>query len=402
MEQSSSHKNPDQSADTFNVKVYKTTPSYATPVLATFPQNIPEVKLDIDFEITRKKKISLIRSTNSPIPYLGKHRPSLDNSKYLIGFMDEPKKKLKVFPVEQLFQIHRYLETDKRSDLIGLNADVEGIEHREMIVQEIGTKKGKKILQQMKNKVIKEDAIFSAPEIKEMMVQKAEKIQNEMDSTAKSHFQKELERKKEILPDFNYSAKSGAKIYSIDALIPQNENEYLKVSLLDNEQFIVPYCKEIKNTTNWGNLTPEQATQKRKVLVYLNCLLLFYKIKKIDVAVQDAAVSRHVPIEIAKGIVDKFYEAIKKEHNGVAGVSFSRTKKQETKLTCYIIILALHLQAFKISLTPLMNTLRIEEDRMALLAKEVGCNVSKGADGKNIAKLKKLRIETEDRYEKKH
>ncbi len=385
-------------SDSYVVKVVKTDRSFAAPVLATFPQNIPEPKEDIAFEVFRKKKVANIRSTNSPIPYLGKHRANLDSSRYLLGFFDEPKKKLVVYPVEHTFEIHRILHTDKRSDLVGLNANVEGIEHREMIVQEIGTKKGKKIFQQIKNKVIKEDAIFSAPEIKEIMVQKAEEIQNEIDNNSLTHFQKELERKKEILPEFNLSAKSGAKIYNIDGVMPPSEVEDLDVGLLEDERFVVPYCKEINTTTNWSSLTPEQASHKKKMLAYLNCLLLFFKIRKIDLTVAEIAQNRRVPLSTAKAIVNRFYEPLKREHEAGVGVSFSRSKKQDTRLTCYILILCLHIQAFKINLTPLMNTLRIEEDRLALLAREVGCNVSKGADGKNVAKLKKLRIETEDKY----
>lgn len=382
----------------YTLRLAKTDGTSATPVLATFPQNIPDAKDDIAFEVFRKKKVANIRSTNSPIPYLGKHRPQLDSSRFLLGFVDEPRKKLVVFPVEHTFEIQRLLSADKRSDLVGLNQNVEGIEHREMIVQEIGTKKGKKILQQIKNKVIKEDAIFSAPEIKEIMVQKAEELQNELDNNSLTHFQKELERKKEILPEFNLSAKSGAKIYNIDAVMPPGEAADLHAGLLEDERFVVPYCKEIHTTTNWSALTPEQAAHKKQMLAYLNCLLIFYKVRKIDLAVAEIAQSRRVPLAVAKAIVDRFYEPLKREHEAGVGVSFSRSKKQDTRLTCYILILCLHIQAFKLNLTPLMNTLRIEEDRMALLAREVGCNVSKGADGKNVAKLKKLRIETEDKY----
>lgn len=385
-------------SDSFRFKVIDLPEDTAIPILASFPQNIPDRRDDTSFEMLKKRKISSLRSLDSSIPMSGKHRPALDTCKYLLGFIDADKKKVNLLEIKQIFEINRYLENDEKDDLVGLNSNVQGLEHREMIVQEIGTKKGKKIFQQMKNKVIKEDAIFSATEIKDLIAQKADEIQKEADKTDVSHFQKELERKKEILPEFNISAKSAGKIYNLDSLMPPQEAAKLKPNLADNDKFLVEYCKKLKSNINWSSLTEEQANHKKILLAYLNCLIIFYKLRKIDMPVQEVAANQKVPAEIAKGIVDRFYEPLKKEGGGV---TFTRSKKQDTKLSCYILVATLVINSFKADLEGLTQTLKVDADRMAMIAKECGCNITLDKNERKVAVLKKLRIETVDKFQRK-
>lgn len=386
---------------TYSLKVLSVGPDTPMPVLASFPQNIPERKDETEFEMLRKRKTSTLRSVNSDIPMIGKHKSGADAVKYLVGYIDEDKQRVNVFEPQYLFPIYRHLQNDKSSELVGLNTNSEGLAHREMIVQEIGTKKGKKILQQMKNKVIKEDAIFSAPEIKQMITDRAEIIEQENELTQTAYFQKELERKKEFLPEFNISAKSVGKIYNFDSFVRQVDLPSNFGGLLDNDKFLNQFTRTMKDTIAWSTLTPEQSSMKKNVLAYLNCLLTFYRMKKLDMPLQEIASAQKIPLSVAQHIINEFYEAIKKDnsHEGTS-VAFSRSKKHDTKMTCYILILALMVQGYKCDLNPLMAVLRLDEERMGVLAKEVGCTVTKKSDAL-IAKLKKLVIPTVDPYQKK-
>lgn len=384
--------------DTFHFKLIDLPANSARPVLASFPQNIPDRKDDTSFEMLKKRKITTLKSLDSIIPMSGKHKPQLDTSKYMLGFIDADKKRVNLVDIEHMFTINRYLQNDQTEDIAGLNTNVEGLDHREMIVQEIGTKKGKKIFQQMKNKVIKEDAIFSAVEIKEMMAQKAEEIQNEIDKTDTTHFQKEFERKKEILPEFNISAKSASKIYNLDSLMPPHDIKGIKPEFADNDKFMVDFCKSLRSTNNWASLTEDQLNHKKVLLVYLNCLILFYKLRKIDMPVQEVAAGQRIPQEVAKGIVDRFYEPLKKESGGV---TFTRSKKQDTKLACYIVVASLVANGFKIDLDALTQALKLDAPRMAMIAKECGCSITVDRKDKHQATLKKLKIESVDKYQKK-
>ena len=385
--------------DTYTFKVMHIAEGYARPVLASFPQNIPDKKDETSFEMLRKRKISELRSTDSIIPLSGKYKPHLDGSKFLLGFVDEEKKKVDLVEIEQTFEIFRHLKNDLKSELVGLNSNVEGFEHREMIVQEIGTKKGKKILQQLKNKVIKEDTIFSANEIKDLMFRKAEDIQNEIDQNEVGHFQKELERKKEILPEFNYSAKSASKIYNLDSLMPPHEVSKLNPALADNEKFLLHFTKELKANVNWRGITEEQTKHKRLLLCYLNCLMIFYKMRRIDVPIQEVASHQKLPVEVAKGIVDRFYEPLKKE---VGGIVFTRSKKQDTKLACFIVIAALSVSNYRIDVDKLTQALKLDYERLAMICREVGCNLTVDSTDHRFAVLKKLRIEMVDKFQRKN
>ena len=175
------------------------------------------------------------------------------------------------------------------------------------------------------------------------MVLKAEEIQNDIDKNSTTFFQKELERKKEFLPEFNLSAKSAAKIYNMDSLLPPSDANRLNLAVLDNPKALLPYCLGIKDAISWDTLTEELNLQKKRYLAYLNHLMQFYRIRKIDVPVAELSNSHKIPLEVCKSIVDKFYEPLKKEGDIKTEVTFSRGKKQETKLICHILILSLTL-----------------------------------------------------------
>ena len=383
----------------YSIKLLKVDENTARPILTSFPQNVPDKKDETSYEMLMKRKTATLRSVDSEIPQVGKFKKQADSVKYAIGYIDEGKKTINLLEILHSFSINRLLENDKKTELIGLNTTSSGMEHREMITQEIGTKKGKKILQQMKNKVIKEDTIHSAPEIKELMAQKAEEMQKDIEMNTTSYFQKEYERKKEILPDFNLSAKSAGKIYSLDSIIPPSETQFINTAMLENEKFINQYTKNLKQSQTWEGSSQEASEHKKKLLFYLNCLLTFFKIKRIELPLQEIASSSRTPLEIAKSIVQRFYEPTKKSGESEE-VAFIRTKKLDTKLTCYIIILVLMIDGFKTNLSPLMATLRIDEDRISLLARELGCTINKTPEGV-IGRLKKLIIESEDKFEKK-
>lgn len=367
-------------------------------MLASFPQNAPDKKDDTGFELLRKRRLSELRAVDSIIPMSGKHKPHQDHSKFLLGFVDDGKKRVDLVEIENHFEVFRYLQNDLKAELVGLNSNVEGLAHREMIVNEIGTKKGQKILQRIKNKVIKEDNIFSAPEIKDLMARKADEIQNEIDQNEVGFFQKELERKKEILPEFNYSAKSASKIYNLDSLMPPHEVSKLNPALADNDAGLVHFVQEIKNEIGWEGLTDEQAKHKRILIVYLNCLMRFFKMRRIDVPIKEIASQQKIPIETAKGIVDRFYEPLKKENNGVV---FTRSKKQDTKLACYIVIAALTLGGYQVPIDSLTQALKLDDQRVTLVCKEVGCHLTVDSSDRKVAVLKKLRIETVDKFQRK-
>ena len=97
------------------------------------------------------------------------------------------------------------------------------MEHKELLIDELGTKKSKKILRQMKNKVIQESNINSVDAIKELMKKKGEELREEQVDENCAKFQQELCRKKEYLPEFNYSAKVVSKIYNLKSIISDNE-----------------------------------------------------------------------------------------------------------------------------------------------------------------------------------
>jgi hypothetical protein len=118
--------------------------------------------------------------------------------------------------------------------------DASGLERKAIIVGEIGTKKSQKILRQMKNKIFSESKIQSAQDIKNIIKLQSGVYKDEIETQNLEEFQKEWNRKRTFLPDFNLSAKSASKIYNLKSIISEDDYSELYINELF-KPFTLPY-----------------------------------------------------------------------------------------------------------------------------------------------------------------
>lgn len=158
-----------------------------------------------------------------------------------------------------------------------------------MIIEEIGTKKSQKILKQMKNKIISESKIQSADQIKQIMKMQGSMMKGDFETENLEEFQKEWNRKRSFLPEFNLSAKTAGKIYNHKSIISEDDYAELYISELFKPGIATPYVRDIISKLGYWRAKNEDGTfeaepelpesekkaldSKKKQLLYLNYML---------------------------------------------------------------------------------------------------------------------------------
>lgn len=336
------------------------------PVLTTFPQNMPKdlgicflTSDNLNFEFLKKRsRVALkSKSANPADTLIGKSNPATEHSQYLIGFYDKKKGKMRLVKVGASFAMKRLPVVQEQTEITGLDPQATGLAKKEMIIQEIGTKKSKKILRQLKNKVIDENKIKSAKQLKSLMKEEVDEIKEELKEAETNEFTREWERKKRFLPDFNLSAKSAAKIYDMKSIVTERELDEIQVN---NKRGLHPYVANLMDGVKWNNLSHDEQILKKKHIFYLNYLIKMKKVNRFNRPIQELANEFEMPLICANEIMNKFYTPLKQEDGEVG---FMKNKVNDLKLVCFILILNLNILGYRLNLKPLMKVLRIDEDQ---------------------------------------
>lgn len=282
----------------------------------------------------------------------------------MLGFYNKKSNTLRLMKAPHTYNFERTLKNKKEA---GSKFDQEAsmMKRKEILVQELGTKKSKKIMKQMKSKVIEEDKIQSADQIKQIIKLQAGEFKDEIIELEAEKFKREWNRKKTFLPDFNLSAKSAGKIYNLRSIISEEEDFILNPDNLENSN-VNYYVYNLSEAFAFESMEDkEQALDLKKKLLYLNYLVKMKKLRKIGKPIEEISQNLEIPTVVLRNIINKFYEPVqvKDRTTGVSkGVNYFKTKALDIKLICYIFILNLMIMKFRINLKPLMKVLKIEEN----------------------------------------
>lgn len=398
------------SDETSTIQLIKTSSDNALPSQVTFPSTIPPMSYiygsnkdssDILEYKKYKQESSNTQKTalyaeNSKFEYLGKHNPFTSDKKYILGFLDESKKKQKVIGIQDYFSINQHIKNQIVSTSFGINTDVDNYEQKKILVEELGTNKSKTILRKLQGKVIKEEAINSLGELKQMIKSKGDEIREEINEEKTQKFQQQLVKLRQVLPDFNFSAKIPEKIYNFRSIISDADFEHLDLKALSNRKALHQYVNDILYKNNDKLQGPESVPRKRQIL-YQSYMLSIFRHREISVNLNELSEQQSIPFPLVASIVKRFFEVGESKTDSKR---YIRSKSLDLKFSCYVLVLALIVQDFKIPIKPQMKWLKRDESKMMNLAREVGCKVSKTNDG-YIAKLTKIVLEDTARKMKK-
>lgn len=311
----------------------------------------------------RQQTPCLLHEDNT-ITHVAKKLKRKENSIYLLGFYSKKSNSLRLVQAPDTFNFERSLKSQNSSAILKkFDQDAKGMRRKEILVQELGTKKSKKIMKQLKSKVIEEDRIQSADQIKQIIKMQAGEFKDEIKELEAEKFQREWNRKKSFLPDFNLSAKSAAKIYNLRSIISEEDDFILNPEKIDIDR-VNYYVVNLMDAFVFDEMDGETEDDTKKKLLYLNYLIKMKKLRKIEKPLEEISQNLEIPVVIVKSIVHKFFEPIqiKDRTTGVnRGIKWFRNRALDIKLVCYIFILNLILMKFKINLKPLMKVLKLDE-----------------------------------------
>jgi hypothetical protein len=274
---------------------------------------------------------------NSKFEYLGKHSEPLAAKKYILGFMEKGEKRIKLLELRDNFSIQQLIKAEGgTSTEFGMNTDIDHYAHKQLLVDELGTKKSQKILKQMKNKVIKDSAIHSVGEIKELFKKKGEQLREEQVDEDSERFQQELANRRKYLPDFNYSAKTASKIYNSKSLISEKDWGLLDLHSLGDKKRIHQYVNDTLRDQD-EKLQGPDGGMKKKQMLYLSYLLTVFRNREISVNLNELSDQLGIPFEIMTGIIGKFFE---QGESKTDSKRYIRSKSMELKMSCHILVLA--------------------------------------------------------------
>jgi hypothetical protein len=140
----------------------------------TFPQNIPpahyfpgaeEESSNQAIEVSlmknqdpNKKAQRVVYASNDKFEWIGKNygksSDRLRSTKYLIGVYDKVQKKMKLCEGETVFNLMQFNREESARPVARVLADYEPRAQRAITYEELGSKKGKKKIQQMKNSIV--------------------------------------------------------------------------------------------------------------------------------------------------------------------------------------------------------------------------------------------------------
>lgn len=192
-----------------------------------------------------------------------------------------------------------------------------------------------------------------------------------------------------IMPVPNKEAKTPNEVYAINEALAISQPEFERFTLELSKKFAIATSESIK-TWKENSVYPEFITQfltklassksnqkyrleKCKQLVYMNYLLQLYRLK----AAQLRAKTPMATCELPDSARNKLFHLYTVESNSNAQAKSVRSmpRRLKDKLTCHILVLALHIDDFSTSLDLLQKDLKISLQRLSDFYQALGCFV---------------------------
>lgn len=192
-----------------------------------------------------------------------------------------------------------------------------------------------------------------------------------------------------IMPVPNKEAKTPNEVYPIYETLGMEQPEFERFSLELSKKFAVATNESIKQWKE-GSVYPEYVCEylsklinsrsnqrymieKCKKLAYINYLILLYRLK----AAQLRTKSPMTVYEVPDSAINKMFSLYTVVSNANAQAKNVRTmpRRLKDKLTCHILILALHLDDFSTGLELLQKDLKLSMQRLSDFYQALGCYI---------------------------
>ncbi|XP_071951319.1 DNA-directed RNA polymerase I subunit RPA49-like [Antedon mediterranea] len=336
----------------------------------------------------KRNKQYLVATTDEKMEYVGQNfGPTASRSdsmcKYMVGVVDKKTNKIKVYDA-QIYHLQPwiFLKESLKEDAQDVpdKKDLSFIEKNDMLTEAFGSARKQRAMESRhRNKV--------ASEALEHSLKKAMEEAGSLPNTPTKS--QEASETLDILPKCNKDAIRPEEVYLLKDIISQS----IMFSLKNASEFLTSATQ--KEIAEWKGkekysayvLTQAQALtgtgEKRKengarllylmYLIHMHCLKPFQCRKGIPfISGTPDAVRTHLLNEFT---VESISPDSQKTLRNLSG-------KMRDKLALYIILIALHIENFRVNLSQLQKELHLGSNKMQTLVRSLGCKIVKLTVGK--------------------
>jgi len=374
------------------------------PSVVTFPQNHPSkrfltnneddvenndlIEFDLYHHKTSKNR-STLYGHNDKFDWLGKTtvaQNKAQGSKYVLGFYSKDSKNITLIEADNIFNLEQHSKNEKaeEDEVEQQKPLMRAIEQKKLLVEEFGNTRSKKMIEAYKTSVVTESKISEANEIRDILLEKAEKFEKSNEENKEDPRSAFILSKREMLPEFNLDAQEPEQVYNFDSIISKEEWEGLstkefaaaanKEGVLEKgkkylSRFVAQELEDIKNKKRFFK-GAVSFSSKLKCLVYLNWLLKFLEMRAIHKEHDKLCEEMRMHQNNLKSILSKFFIASNRDQEDK--VVFVKNSMLTDKLICYILILALFYGDFELDATTLIANMKIEPKKFPKYLDEIG------------------------------
>lgn len=275
--------------------------------------------------------------------------------KHALGFLEGDK--LRIVEVPYYFHVNKRVKTDSAL-VIGRRGSMNYQEKKELIVQEIGTTKSKKILKHQKTKIIDDKKISSIDEINGIFNEKAVTLHAEKEQNETLAQKSKIESLKTLLPVFNKNARFAHEIYSFESIVNRKDLEQI-----DKKIFLDTASREALQSPvqmlyqKSGQTFENMEDNVVKAWCYLNFMFSIFPIRKISKNLKELAKEKRVPPTILQFMVKNFYEQVGSSETP----EYIQTKNSALKFIAYMVVLILLLCEFRFEVGSIFPHFKMHE-----------------------------------------
>lgn len=232
-------------------------------------------------------------------------------------------------------------------------------EKKELVVQEIGTTKSKKILKNYKTKTIDQNKIASMDEIHDLLDQRASDLRHQTETLRKAETDQKAAVLRELLPPFDAEAATPADIYSLQTLMGKKVAAKMDPAIFRNKVAAGRLSKLFGQV--WDKVHPaldKLSAEQQQGWAFLEAMLAVFPLRKIVKGASDLAKEKGLHPQVVQEIIDRFYQAGAGEDGQQVAV---KTHKSGLRFAAHITVLFLLLNGLKMELGHLFPVLGMSE-----------------------------------------
>lgn len=281
--------------------------------------------------------------------------PKAQTESHVLAYVENGR--LKLVDVPYHFSIGKRVKTETHK--VVRRGSMSYQEKKELVVQEIGTTKSKKILKNQRTKHIDEQKIASMQDIQDQIDKRADGLRQETETRKQTEADQKIEVLREMLPEFDARAAHPEGIYSENAIVSAEILQKMDTAVFLNKlktERVAKATAQIVEKTG-ADLTKLDSNSLR-LWSYLDAMLTVYPIRKIYKSAAELAKEKGLLPAAVEDIYAKFYQQGTNDEQKDVWV---KTQKSSLKFAAFITVLYLLLNKLKFRLDVLYAPLGIAE-----------------------------------------